>query len=180
MIDASERLDFRMPALEDRPYFERWLTDGQTVRYLLARRALTPAEIRQLIAWMIGRWRRGFGFAIIVRRHDGEPIGYAGLKRLNDWPGAPVDPRDDDGVEIGFVLDAAARGRGYATEAARSTIAFGFRALPVGEIFGRCARENRASRAVLERCGMRFVGEERVGEQMAQRFAIPRAGGVAP
>jgi ribosomal-protein-alanine N-acetyltransferase len=51
-------------------------------------------------------------------------------------------------------------GRGYATEAVQALLAYGFTALGLPRIAGRCVAENRASRRVMEKCGMRPDGEE--------------------
>jgi RimJ/RimL family protein N-acetyltransferase len=57
--------------------------------------------------------------------------------------------------EIGFVFHPAHQGRGYATEAARPFLAFGFERLGLHRIVGRTEARNTASARVLEKLGMR-------------------------
>jgi RimJ/RimL family protein N-acetyltransferase len=57
--------------------------------------------------------------------------------------------------EIGYVLNPAYNGRGYATEAAREMLRLGFDELGLHRIFGRIDARNDASARVLERLGMR-------------------------
>jgi len=58
-------------------------------------------------------------------------------------------------VEVGWRLDADHWGRGYATEAALATLAHGFGELGLSEIVSFTVPENRASRRVMEKIGMR-------------------------
>ena len=57
--------------------------------------------------------------------------------------------------EVGFVLDPAFHGRGFATEAAREMLRLGFDGLDLHRIIGRCDGRNSSSARVLERLGMR-------------------------
>jgi RimJ/RimL family protein N-acetyltransferase len=57
-------------------------------------------------------------------------------------------------VEVGWRLTPAAWGRGYATEAARAAMAYGFDELALDEIVSFTAVVNLRSRAVMERLGM--------------------------
>ena len=58
-------------------------------------------------------------------------------------------------MEIGWRLAAAHWGQGLASEAARAALRFGFGSLDLPEIVSFTAIENRRSRAVMERLGMR-------------------------
>jgi ribosomal-protein-alanine N-acetyltransferase len=58
-------------------------------------------------------------------------------------------------VEIGWRLAATYWGHGYATEAARAALAFGFEELELDEIFSFTVPENVRSRRVMEKIGMR-------------------------
>ena len=57
-------------------------------------------------------------------------------------------------VEVGWRLAREHWGRGYATEAARAAIAFGFASLELEEIVAFTASGNDRSRRVMERLGM--------------------------
>jgi RimJ/RimL family protein N-acetyltransferase len=62
-------------------------------------------------------------------------------------------------TEIGWRLARSAWGHGYATEAARAALAYGFDTLGLEEIVSFTALTNQRSAAVMERLGMRRDGE---------------------
>jgi RimJ/RimL family protein N-acetyltransferase len=97
--------------------------------------------------------RYGFGFrAVEVTGDGGAPaVPFAGFVGLS-VPGfeAPFTPC----VEVGWRLAVAHWGRGYATEAARAAVAYGFDTLGLTEIVAFTVPANRRSRAVMERLGM--------------------------
>jgi RimJ/RimL family protein N-acetyltransferase len=62
-------------------------------------------------------------------------------------------------TEIGWRLARSAWGRGFATEAARAALDFGFGELGLAEIVSFTALGNARSIAVMERLGMRRDGE---------------------
>jgi ribosomal-protein-alanine N-acetyltransferase len=57
-------------------------------------------------------------------------------------------------VEVGWRLAASAWGRGYATEAARAALEFGFGPAGLDEVVSLTSAGNERSRAVMERLGM--------------------------
>ncbi|MET9383117.1 GNAT family N-acetyltransferase [Streptomyces sp. NPDC002928] len=90
---------------------------------------------------------RGWGWWAVEVVATGEFIGFTGL-----------DPVDADmpftGVEAGWRLARPAWGHGYATEAARAALAFGFEGLGLAEILAVTAVGNLRSQAVMRRLGM--------------------------
>lgn len=122
--------------------------DADVMRYFPA--PLTRAEsdamadrCRTLIAG------RGWGLWAVERKLDAAFIGFVGLHE----PAAalPFSPC----VEIGWRLAREAWGAGLATEAARAALAYGFGTLGLDQIVAFTTLENRRSRAVMERLGMR-------------------------
>jgi ribosomal-protein-alanine N-acetyltransferase len=63
-------------------------------------------------------------------------------------------------VEIGWRLAAAHWGRGYATEAARAVLAYGFEQLGLPEIVSFTTVANARSRRVMEKLGMRHSPDD--------------------
>ncbi len=57
-------------------------------------------------------------------------------------------------VEVAWRLFPEFQGRGYATEAARACVAFGFQRAGLKEIVAFCTPDNQASRHVMEKLGM--------------------------
>jgi ribosomal-protein-alanine N-acetyltransferase len=92
--------------------------------------------------------RRGFGLWAVKVRATGAFIGFTGL-------GEPtLEAHFTPAVEVGWRLARSAWGQGYATEAARASLAFGFDEIGLDQIVSFTSTENRRSRAVMERIGM--------------------------
>jgi ribosomal-protein-alanine N-acetyltransferase len=98
----------------------------------------------------------GFGvWAVEVVGGAGGPaptamIGFAGLSR----PRFEVPRTASPCVEVGYRLAAEHWGHGYATEAARASLRFGFDQLGLPEIVAFTVPANLRSRRVMERLGM--------------------------
>ena len=63
-------------------------------------------------------------------------------------------------VEVGWRLTRSAWGRGFATEAARASLAYGFDVLALDEIVSLTALVNTPSRRVMHRLGMQNTGRD--------------------
>lgn len=79
------------------------------------------------------------------------------------WPlvgsgGFKFPPGPEREVELGYELHPSFRGRGLATEAVRRLVAEAFGSGAVDSVVAHVEPENRASVAVLERCGFSLVG----------------------
>ena len=92
--------------------------------------------------------RHGFGLWAVEVPGVADFVGFVGLS----VPG--FEAHFTPCVEVGWRLAHAHWGRGYATEAARAAIDFGFRRLALHEIVSFTVPDNRRSRAVMERIGM--------------------------
>ncbi|MFY9657096.1 MAG: GNAT family N-acetyltransferase [Methylocystis sp.] len=92
---------------------------------------------------------RGFGLWAVEAPGEATFIGYVGL--AEPYFGAAFTPA----IEIGWRLAFDHWGQGYATEAARAVLAYGFERLALTEIVSYTSHHNRRSRAVMERLGMR-------------------------
>lgn len=90
---------------------------------------------------------RGYGWWAVEVVATGSFAGFAGLDQVED-------DMPFSGVEIGWRLARDAWGNGYATEAARATLRFGFDVLALPEIMAVTTSGNQRSRAVMRRIGM--------------------------
>jgi GNAT superfamily N-acetyltransferase len=90
-----------------------------------------------------------FGFAIIAKENN-HVIGMCGF----------TGPPNDTGVvEIAYSIAPAYQGKGYATEAAGALIEIARAEPAVRLICAHTLAEHNASSRVLEKCGLRKVGE---------------------
>ena len=94
----------------------------------------------------------GFGMLAVRLRSNGEPLGLCGLVRRPQL----------EAVDIGYAFLPAARGRGYALEAARRVQDFATDELGIRRLLAIVRAENRPSRALLEKLGMRPEGAVRI------------------
>ncbi len=90
----------------------------------------------------------GFGRWACVDRSTARVVGSAGLKRLPDL----------NEVDLGFRFLPASWGQGYATEAGRAILAYGFDVLQLPRIIGLVDAGNVASIRVLDKLGLRAQG----------------------
>ena len=91
----------------------------------------------------------GFGFWALELPGRAPFIGFAGL--VTTRFSAHFTPC----IEVGWRLGHAYWGQGYATEAAKRALQFGFEELGLKEIVSFTVAANRRSRAVMERIGMK-------------------------
>ena len=84
----------------------------------------------------------------VCLRESGELIGHVGLSPARD------------GVEIGYAIEEAHQGNGFATEVVRAAADWGIRTFGLPFIDGIVASDNLASCKVLERAGFALVSEE--------------------
>ncbi len=89
-----------------------------------------------------------YGLWALERRDDGAFLGFTGL-----WD-VGFEAHFTPAVEVGWRLAAFAWGHGYASEAARASLAYGFGELGLTQIVSFTARRNARSMAVMERIGM--------------------------
>ena len=92
--------------------------------------------------------KHGFSFWVVESRADGQFLGLTGLLRPRFV--AHFTPC----VEIGWRFAAAHWGKGYATEAAKASLRFGFDRLGLSEIVAYTVPQNQRSRRVMEKLGM--------------------------
>ncbi|MGH7046690.1 MAG: GNAT family N-acetyltransferase [Stellaceae bacterium] len=94
-------------------------------------------------------WRaHGFGQWVVEIPGKASFVGVVGLAQI------PYEAHFTPAVEIAWRLARAYWGQGYASEAARAALDYGFANLGLAEIVAVTVPANRRSRAVMERLGM--------------------------
>lgn len=92
----------------------------------------------------------GYGWFAVEEKGGAPFIGFVGLNQPSFGAELPCGPC----TEIGWRLARSAWGKGYASEAARASLAFGFDVLNLAEIVSFTALQNTRSQAVMQRIGM--------------------------
>ena len=114
-------------------------------KYGVRDRAAASAAFDEILA----HWAaHGFGLCAVVERAGGAFCGECGLR----W-----NLGEERDIELSYGLFPAFRGRGYATEAAAASLAWGSGDLGLDVIVARSRGDNAVSHRVLEKLGMRLV-----------------------
>ena len=100
----------------------------------------------------------------VVHRAQGRVIGWIGIGPSSRYPG-------EGELGFGYMPHRAYWGQGYATEAVRTIVDFGFGALGGRRVSAWCYEENRASARVLAKAGLRFERRYRGAEPESGRPA---------
>jgi ribosomal-protein-alanine N-acetyltransferase len=143
----TERLLLRQWRGEDLVPFAELNADAETMRFFPSQQsraesdALAERARRQIEA-------EGWGLWAVEVAGGARFIGFVGLARPS------FEEHFTPAVEVGWRLARAHWGRGYATEAARAAVAFGFEELALDEIVSFTSPLNEPSWRVMERLGM--------------------------
>ncbi len=147
----TDRLVLRRWRAEDREPFAAINADPEVMRFIGTGAVLGRGLSDDLIVRFEREWEeRGFGLWALSARDDVEErlLGFCGLTVPMFLPS--VLPA----VEVGWRLAREAWGRGYATEAARAAVAFGFEEHAIEEILAIVDPENERSLRVCAKLGM--------------------------
>lgn len=93
---------------------------------------------------------QGWGLWAVEVRATGEFAGFTGLWQVG------FEAHFTPAVEVGWRLARRYWGQGFATEAARASVAFGFGELALHEIVSMTAVTNLRSRRVMEKLGFTY------------------------
>ena len=124
----------------------------------------TPDHARELlclfIAWATERPRQNYQLAIVDLRNSRQLLGCCGLRLKGQAGGS---------AEFGLELAAKEWGRGYAAEAARALIGFGFRDLGLSEVRSESVSANVRVIALARRIGLVEIGTRPGSAWMSER-----------
>jgi RimJ/RimL family protein N-acetyltransferase len=145
----TERLILREYRQTDLDAYAAMAADPE-VMHFFDDQELDRARAWRQMALFAGHWSlRGYGLWIVELKKTGEFLGRVGLWEPEGWPG----------TEVGWALARQHWGHGYATEAARASIQFGFNDVGVSELISLIDVGNDASVRVAERVGMKLREE---------------------
>jgi ribosomal-protein-alanine N-acetyltransferase len=159
----TERLILREFTPDDWPAVLAYQSDPLYLRYNPWSER-TPEAVQEFVGMFLANQvdqpRFKFQLALVLRS-SAELIGNCGIRK---------DSFDAHEADIGYELSPAHWGRGYATEAARAILRFGFTELGVHRVWSWCVAENTASAHVLEKLGMLPEGRLRDKEFFKERW----------
>jgi ribosomal-protein-serine acetyltransferase len=136
----------------NRPHLRQWLPWVDAVTSLADTRAYIETTIEQRDDG------RGPVFAILHERAIAGVVGFLPIDRVHR------------GGEIGYWLAAPYEGRGLMTASCRFLVRYAFQTLELHRLQIAAATDNRRSRAVIERLGLRLEGVLRGRENLYGRW----------
>lgn len=146
-VIETEHLLLRMPEPGDFEAFAAFQEDAETTRFLGGVQP-RPVAWRTFCGW-IGAWHvRGFAMFSVVERATGQWVGRVGPNFPEGWPGR----------EVGWGVDAAFAGRGYAFEAAFASLDYVFDVLGWDDVIHCIAPDNARSITLARRLGSALIG----------------------
>jgi [ribosomal protein S5]-alanine N-acetyltransferase len=130
-------------------------SDPEVTRFLITKVDSVESSLNLLQRWLAKAtlWNNGTGFWAIVTKETGEIVGTIILIQLQD-----EDENLTQDYEIGWHLKKSSWGKGYATEAAKAILDYGFKVLKLSTIYAIARSENTASLCVIQRLGMIPIG----------------------
>lgn len=155
----GERIGLRPLSENDADAMFDYACDPEVTCFLPWEPAPNLDTVRPFLADQVAKRRRGQSLALaIVLWESGQVIGSTDLMDL-PTPARALWRRFRQ-AELGYLLARPYWGRGLMTEAATLTVAHAFGALNLGRLVAHADAENRGSRRVLEKIGMRVDGSE--------------------
>jgi [ribosomal protein S5]-alanine N-acetyltransferase len=130
------------------PEVMHFIGDGSTANSIDAVRDRLQERIESF-----QKLNNGTGFWAVVEAQTQQILGTILLKQLPDNDG--ISTQD---IEIGWHFRRSSWGRGYATEAARGIVAYGFDVLKLHILYAVVKPENVRSICVTQRLGMHPIG----------------------
>jgi len=129
---------------------------------------ISREEAENRVRWMLDNHKQNAPGRVVhlclamIQKESQEFIGWCGLDHRDQTKAAPV---------LFYLLKARTWGKGLATEAAKAVLGYAFGELGLDRVDSAAAFENIASKRVMEKIGMRYVG---LDEEGGYSFTITR------
>jgi ribosomal-protein-alanine N-acetyltransferase len=161
----TKRLIFRKFVDDDLPLLIEQRSDPDVNRYLGGpKRQNAEALAIRMKFYMDCYERFGAGMCPMIWKETGEIIGTAGLQ-----------PLEDTGeIEVGYSIIKKFWGLGIGTEAAKGWMEYGFNTMGLERIVAVAVVENKASRHILEKLGMKFEKDEDHYDEVCAFYGISK------
>lgn len=162
----TPRLRLRPFTIADAAFIVALLNDPDWIRFIgdrnIRSRDDAEAYLRNGPIKMLAD--HGFSLLAVEPRQGGAPLGMCGLIRRPEMPD----------VDLGFAFLPAARGQGFATEAAAAMLERAFTHHGLTRVIAFTDPQNTASGNVLTRIGMRYEGLAPHADEQVALYAAER------
>ena len=193
----SDRLVLRRVTPDDLPFYTRLHALPKVAEHLYPEgRPRSPEETKAWMEYTLASYEElALGYLAVVRKEDRALIGRCGLMDMvvesadpehgirRGWFGrerAPADVALTFETELGYTLDPAAWGQGFASEAACCVRDYARDVLGLTYTVSAILPSNTRSRRVAERGGARADGQMHAVGLAWDRWVWPLATGGAP
>jgi ribosomal-protein-alanine N-acetyltransferase len=160
----TTRLLLRKPRPEDaRLIFKAYGRDAEVTRYLMWRPHTDIRDAQAAVERFRGGWESGKRLTWLIFARDGDEL-----------VGSIAARKDENGVNLGFLLARSHWGRGLMTEAVAAVVRWAFSDPSIFRVWAVCDVENQASARVLEKTGFLREGVLKKWSLHPNTSAIPR------
>lgn len=148
---TSKRLRLRPWRADERATFAILNAEPETARYLSPfSHEKSDAMLDRIAAHFA---QHGWGYWALEERQGGKVIGLCGMMHV------PFEAFFTPAVEISWRLSSKFQGQGLAREAAQTVLDFGFQSIKLDRVVAFTVTGNAPSWGLMERLGMRRIGE---------------------
>ena len=165
IILQTPRLILRQFTLDDAGLLLALNSNPEVLKYLHELLLETEEQALHVLQNIIlPQYKNNLGRWAIHLKATNEFIGWCGLKYLAEL----------DEIDLGYRLMQEFWGKGYAFEAAKHTVDYGFNQLYLKKIVGRAHIDNAASLKILEKTGMQYIKDEVVDNCPVKTFMLSK------
>ncbi len=138
-------------------------SDPEVLKYVHELPLKTKKQAKNILTNIIlPQYKNNLGRWAVHLKDNNEFIGWCGLKYRPEL----------DEIDLGYRFIKSVWGKGYGSEAAQHTLAYGFKKLKLNLITGRAHIDNTASLKILEKIGMQFIKEEIIEECPVKTYTL--------
>lgn len=147
----TERLILRQFRIEDaKSVFDNWAGDEAVQKMYGEPVYPTVSEVESLLKKYIAGYVTGYSYRwAVIEKESGECIGQIAFFLVDEY---------GSWGEIEYCIGASYQGKGYATEATKAVIDYGFRKIGFNKIQICVRPSNIKSKKVIEKCGFEYEG----------------------
>ena len=170
IVLETSRLTLRRFTQADAQLLLQLNSNPEVLKYLHEPLLKTEEQALHVINTIIfPQYKNNLGRWAIHLKTNNQFIGWCGLKYLSE----------SNEIDLGYRLMQQYWGNGYAFEAAKHTVDYGFNQLHLNTIVGRAHIENTASLKILQKVGMQFIKDEVVDNCPVKTYSLNKPADIA-
>lgn len=145
----TDRLVLRPFELEkDLEAYGAIMGDYEVARWLAKGESYSLQDVERIINYDINHWiKYGYGTWAVTDKDTGALLGHCGLNFI---------PNISE-VEVLYAFGRNAWGKGYATEAAKASLDYGFQKAGLNTVIGIAKPMNESSQKVMKKIGLEYI-----------------------